>query len=200
VEKRAGVIGSLDELLSTCGSKSVHRFINIYKLSINNSASSIPRQEDFQPEMMGEFLADMAIIGFDPENEPVFRLVGVRVRENFHLSPVGQRYRSFVPEIRAESAVGSFLACRDHRCGMFVQITKTGEQGKILHVDVLGLPLVDNKDGRTVDRMVMLDSARVVSDWDSQHEEDLTIKDIRRRDFIDLGFGVPENHIDLARA
>lgn len=83
---------------------------------------------------------------------------------------------------------------------MFVQITKTGVQGKILHVDVLGLPLASNEEGSTVDRIMMLDSARKVSDWDSQHDEDLTVKEVRRRDFIDLGFGVPENHIDLTRA
>lgn len=199
IRRKAGSLPSLEALLERTGSKDFQALAQLYRDCGTRSGRSLPPKSEFRPEELGAFIANTAVISFDEEGEPVFRLVGEKIRELFDKSPVGKRYRDYVVGPRSDSAVQSFQKCRDSKCGMFVRLRKTDRAGRILDIDVLCLPFA-NGDLDDVESFVVLDAEGPTVDWDVDGTADLFIPSILSRDFIDLGHGVPLEHVDFVLA
>ncbi len=198
--KVAGRLATVSDVVALTDAPGIHRLIEVYGELRGGNASALPRRKELKPECLAPFLPDTASIGFNDAGEPYFRLVGERIRMNFQKSPVGQPYRTFVAPERADSAVASFVACRTHRCGMFVSLRKIDRRGRIFDVEVLCLPFAGDGDRETVDSILLVDFERNATDWSDASVDHSIAQVVNRRYFVDLGFGVPTDHTDIVAA
>ena len=193
-EVLAGRIENIDQALNKLKMPATQHLASIYaKLLVE--AGGIPSKALFRPEDMNKYLAQITLYEVPKVGSPIYKLVGQQAREAFASNPLGRKYTDLVPKERAESASASFRRCCFTPCAMLVYVDHVRRSGKADRHEVIGVPFhSDNEDHGFLLFMDAVTETKLISPGTI---DDTFTHIVLSRNFIDLGYGTPEDHFDL---
>lgn len=149
----------------------------------------VPLRSVFDPLAVPGLLPHMLICDLTEPTIVRIRLVGTGMASNFGFDPTGGDYLDLVAPDRREEAFAGFLVPASHPCGMRVLGESRYDSGKVMAVEGVGFPF--HRDDGTGSQLVFVGSN---IDGNLGRWPDLgrmTSFHVSRRDFIDIGGGIP---------
>lgn len=151
----------------------------------------VPDKSHFLPEDVPELLPTITIYELASADYIYFRLSGTAldVRDGFNRT--GKNYLDYVAPERKEKASEALWLLAKHPCAMRVVMTYTSTGGLVKKIESIGTPMIDSETGR---KFLYYSSRELTPDANEIHvpEDKLKFITILRRDFIDIGAGVPD--------
>ena len=153
----------------------------------------VPESKDFLPEDIPELLPFITIYELVSEDFIRFRLAGTMIANRYGRDRTGQNYLDEVTPKRRKKASEAFWAVYNQPCGMRVIIDMKKKSGLALEVESLGLPMINSRDGYPLlyyTNYMLVDQSKahhdiIKRDW-------LELIAVTKRDFIDIGAGIPD--------
>ncbi|WP_417513294.1 PAS domain-containing protein [Minwuia sp.] len=154
------------------------------------SGDAIPTRGMFDPAQVKTVLPFVLLHDLSQPDKSILRLIGTAISERFGFDPTGRDYLEFVSEDRRATAYRALWNTATQPCGMRVVIEARYRSGKRTVGESMGYPLTGSRGQPLmmfVDELIEKD----VHDLD-QRAQPLDLFHVRERDFVDVGFGVPE--------
>ncbi|EDP62998.1 hypothetical protein BAL199_19136 [alpha proteobacterium BAL199] len=154
----------------------------------------IPLRASFDPADVPSLLPFLEMHDLREPGVSRLRLVGTKVAQRHGKDPTGEDYLRFVTPERRDEAYRGLMIPYQHPCGMRVVMSNTFESGLSALIEAVGLPFQFNDTGGP---MVMFTDV-IVGDAMHLHTNlgRLVRYVLHERQFIDVGAGIPEGHID----
>lgn len=186
---RAGLTGAADildglEVLAECSRLFAGYWSSLPKVDL------IPRREAFRPEEVPRLLPNIVIHELVSPETVKLRLVGSAVIDDYGQDITGRNYLDFVEEARRPKASQAlFLVC-EQPAGMLAQLRSISRSGRVMTREAIALP-VRGEDGAASLAYACSSTGRE-RDYSSIELDELQIMSVARRDYIDIGAGVPD--------
>lgn len=152
----------------------------------------MPVRSAIDPSGMRPCLPHMAIMDCDTPAQPRYRLAGESYIQLLGTNPTGKAYLDFVPPARHATAAEAYVACMTYRCGMLTELVTTGRFGQEVICEVVNLPACDDVDPTRPRFLYVTLVPQGDNGWQSSRDTEFSkYREVRKRAFIDLGFGTP---------
>ncbi|WP_416897684.1 MAG: PAS domain-containing protein [Minwuia sp.] len=160
-----------------------------YWWRLRDACGGVPPRRDFDPAEIKAALPFIVLHDMGEPGKSIMRLCGTGIAERFGLDPTGRDYMEFVSEERRPSAYRELITTASHPCGMRIIIEARYRSGRRTLAESIGYPLTGSK-GQPM--MLFVDQLieRLAPDL-NQRAQPLAIFEVRERDYVDIGLGVP---------
>ena len=150
----------------------------------------IPPRGTFRPEEVPRLLPNIVIHELVSPEMVKLRLVGSAVIDDYGQDITGRNYLDFVEEERRPTASRSlFLTC-EHPAGMLALLRSVSRAGRVMTRESIALPF--RRDDGVANLTYAYSSTARERDYASVELDELQIMSVARRDYIDIGAGVPD--------
>ena len=200
VRRRATGHDTLQSVRSLARTPACHQLLDVYEGLIAQADGARALKADFEPMALRRHTANAVLYDVSDPDHVRFRVVGERIKEHFHINPVGLCYLDFVPEERRAHAHGAFRHCAETPCGMLVRTRQIFASGLSYYCEALGMPLFGHEPETTATHLIFVDSP---IDSEARYRPDeapLRYSHLLDRHFVDLGNGAPSDFEDLVLA
>jgi len=151
---------------------------------------SVPNRLMIDPGQIKPLLPYLLIHDLAIPGKSVLRLVGTAIAARFGRDPTGRDYLDFVSPERQADAYHHLHATATHPCGMRVINHARYQSGKWTVAEAVGFPLCHHGNGSPM--MLFLDDLVEEAQYDmNQRERPVALFHIPEREYLDVGFGVP---------
>ncbi len=150
----------------------------------------IPRREAFKPEQIPHLLPNLVIHEILSPELIRLRLSGTAVDHHYGQTVTGRNYLDFVEPERRPAASRAIRKICEHPAGMLVHLRSATVSGRIQTRESIAFPMRDS-DGRATLVYFCSGNARERSN-DSAPQDALKVMEVMRRQYIDIGAGLPE--------
>jgi len=193
--RKAHAVGDLAAARPLAMTDGTRDLIDYCEELMGQSGGRAPTKSAFDPIRLAR--PPYAILHeFDQAGDPVFRLIGEDARQRIGHNPVGTRYGDYIHPERREAALAAFHVCRRFPCAMIVDILQQFDSGRLARCDVMGVPLMRRADDDEAAYMLFLNCRVDQAPVYRSKQDSLRFLSVRRRTFIDLGFGAPDRFED----
>jgi len=150
----------------------------------------VPSRSDFFPEEIPSLLQNFIMHDFISVEESIIRLAGTSFSNRYSEDITGRNYLDFVEDDRKIYAGTALLQMAEQPCGMRVLLRQITKSGRAHLSESVGFPLLNKVTGR----YLLLFQHVVIEDSPHLFEpaEQLANFDVNKRDFIDIGAGIPK--------
>jgi len=196
--RRAAALPSLAVVEERLASDACRKLAAVYRRQLDAmsaGARTVPSVSTFDLPALGNFLEDMVLYQVTAD-QVIFRLLGERTRNRFRMVRPGTDYLTFVSPERRPQALLSMQNCLHPPCAMACRNLQTLSTGRVIACEVLAVPLRRNEGSEEPDRVLVADAQISRTDMWRADEEGIVHSTPSERCYIDLGFGLPEGHID----
>lgn len=151
---------------------------------------SVPTRAMIDPGQIKPLLPYLLIHDLATPGMSILRLVGTAIAERFGVDPTGRNYLDFVSPERQADAYQHLYSTATHPCGMRVINRARYQSGKWTVAEAVGFPLRHHSSGTPM--MLFVDDLVEEVQYDmDQRERPVEMFHIPERDYLDVGFGVP---------
>lgn len=150
----------------------------------------IPHRESFRPEELARILPHIVIHELVSPGIVRLRLVGSAVIDDYGQDITGRNYLDFVEQARRPTASRAlFLVC-EQPAGMLVQLRSISRAGRIMTRESIAFPF--RGDGDRANLAYSCSSTARERDFSASGNDELQIMRVARRNYIDVGAGLPD--------
>jgi hypothetical protein len=170
-----------------------------YLNMLETSPGRIPHKNDLDLASFAAIMPHLALVAISKPDRCTYRVAGERLKERVGLNLAGRNYYDFVQPERRQIAAGAMHMVIDTPCAFRAEIRQTYTGDTTLMIEASGFPLLSSETG--VDGFILFADQGI-----DKLDELLTPHPIlqgaslRRRDLIDLGFGIDDAFEDLIEA
>lgn len=196
--RQAAALSSLAVIEDRLASDACRRLAAVYRRQIDAmpvGARIVPSVSSFDLPALGSHLEDMVLYQVTAD-QIIFRLLGERTRARFPMVRPGTDYLTFVSPERRPQALLSMRNCLHPPCAMACRNLQTLTTGRVIACEALAVPLRRNDGSVEPDRVLVADAQISKTDMWRVEEEGIVHSTPSERCYIDLGFGLPDGHVD----
>lgn len=154
------------------------------------AADGVPTRSMLDPSAIKPLLPYLVLHDLATPGKSIMRLVGTAITQRIGLDPTGRNYLELVNKSRRASAYLYLNTIANHPCGMRNINEVRYMSGKHTTAEAVGLPLRHDRNGTPL--LLFLDDPIEEAEFDlDPREQAVDVYKLTEREFIDVGFGVP---------
>ena len=152
---------------------------------------TLPHVDDFFPEHVPQLLESFVIYDLESPEMIRIRLAGAAILSRHGFNSMGTNYLDLVEPSRRAKASEAFWLLATQPCAMRVVLEHRYKSGLVAHTEALGMPMAVPEGASP---RLYYTGEEIENEWRGRLEEPgkSTYLGVVRRDFIDIGAGVPD--------
>lgn len=191
--------GTLRDAMSAYRTPACRALAAGYLAMLEAAQGRVPRKSDLDLANFAVVMPHLALVAVSKPDRCIYRIAGERLKERVGLNLTGRNYYDFVQPERREIAARAMHMVIETPCAFRAEIRQTYSGDVSLMIEASGFPLLSTENG--VDGFILFADQGIeqLDDLLTPHPI-LQGASLRRRDLIDLGFGIDETFEDLIEA
>ncbi|MGO1119079.1 PAS domain-containing protein [Rhodovibrionaceae bacterium A322] len=173
--------------------------ISGYIALTKENKGAIPSKQQLDIGCFTYALPNIVLFAVSKPGQCRVRVIGEKLKSHSGLNTTGRNYYDFITPERRRSSQQAMELLIDRPCATRAIIEQTHADGQTRVIEAVALPLMSDEEG--VDGFTLCCDQRIE---DNPHPDEemaaRTNAQVLRRDWIDLGFGVPTDFCDIIPA
>ncbi len=198
VERAPEHVDSLDSALPHFLTSQCRLLAEHYRDVLASNGGQVPDKDALDLPRLAKVLPDLALTAISKPDRCIYRIAGERLKQRIGLNPTGRNYYDFVPEERRAIAARIMHLVIDQPLSFRVEMEQLFDTGMVQIIEAIAVPLTTKEPG--VDGFILFVDRQVANvDVLSPGQGTILGNNIRRRELIDLGFGIDREFVDWVR-
>lgn len=198
VERAPEHLDSLDAALPRFLTSQCRLLAEHYRDVLAANGGRIPDKDTLDLPRLAKVLPDLALTAISKPDRCIYRIAGERLKQRMGINPTGRNYYDFVPEERRAIAARIMHLVIDRPLSFRVEMEQLFDTGIVQIIEAIAVPLATTEPD--VDGFILFVDRQVANvDVLSPGQGMVLGNNIRRRELIDLGFGIDREFVDWVR-